>query len=32
VPALSSWEGQSCAALADVLGNGLSQERVRRWS
>jgi hypothetical protein len=30
VPALSSWEGQSCAALADVLGNGLSQERVRR--
>ena len=30
IPALSSWEGQSCAALADVLGNGLSQERVRR--
>lgn len=30
LPALSSWEGQSCAALADVLGNGLSQERVRR--
>ncbi|MDI2073890.1 hypothetical protein ABIF68_003673 [Bradyrhizobium japonicum] len=30
LPALSSWEGQSCAALADVLGDGLSQERVRR--
>lgn len=30
LPALGSWEGQSCAALADVLGNGLSQERVRR--
>ncbi|MDB5603428.1 MAG: nuclease family protein [Bradyrhizobium sp.] len=30
IPALSSWDGQSCAALADVLGNGLSQERVRR--
>jgi hypothetical protein len=30
IPALSSWEGQSCAALADVLGNGLNQERVRR--
>jgi hypothetical protein len=30
LPALSSWEGQSCAALADVLGNGLTQERVRR--
>lgn len=30
LPALNSWEGQSCAALADVLGNGLTQERVRR--
>jgi hypothetical protein len=30
LPALSSWEGQSCAALADALGNGLTQERVRR--
>jgi hypothetical protein len=30
LPALNSWEGQSCAALADVLGNGLNQERVRR--
>jgi len=30
LPALGSWEGQSCAALADVLGNGISQERVRR--
>lgn len=30
IPALSSWEGQSCAALADLLGHGLSQERVRR--
>jgi hypothetical protein len=30
LPALSSWEGQSCAALADVLINGLSQERARR--
>jgi hypothetical protein len=29
-PALSTWEGQGCAALADVLVNGLSQERVRR--
>ncbi len=30
IPALSSWEGQSCAALADLLGHGLSQERFRR--
>src|SRR5229473_1741416 len=30
LPALNSWEGQSCAALADVLGNGVNQERVRR--
>jgi hypothetical protein len=29
-PALSTWEGQGCAALADVLVNGLSQDRVRR--
>src|SRR5262249_56581488 len=26
----STWEGQACAALADVLTNGLSQDRVRR--
>jgi hypothetical protein len=30
LPALSTWEGQTCAALADVLTNGLSQDRVRR--
>lgn len=30
VPALASREGQVCAALADVLLNGLSQDRVRR--
>lgn len=30
VPALSAREGQACAALADVLLNGLSQDRVRR--
>lgn len=30
VPALSTREGQSCAALADVLVQGLSQPRVRR--
>lgn len=30
VPALASREGQACAALADVLLNGLSQDRVRR--
>ena len=29
-PALSTREGQACAALADVLINGLSQDRVRR--
>jgi hypothetical protein len=30
VPALASREGQACAALADVLLNRLSQDRVRR--
>lgn len=30
VLALASREGQACAALADVLLNGLSQDRVRR--
>lgn len=30
IPALSTREGQACAALADVLINGLSQDRVRR--
>lgn len=30
VPALSSHEGQACAALADILVNGLSQDRIRR--
>jgi hypothetical protein len=30
VPALSTSEGQACAALADILVNGLSQQRVRR--
>ncbi|WP_271596713.1 MULTISPECIES: hypothetical protein [unclassified Bradyrhizobium] len=30
VPALSTPEGQACAALADILTNGLSQERVWR--
>jgi RecB family exonuclease len=30
VPALSTREGQACAALADVLLNGLSQDRMRR--
>jgi hypothetical protein len=29
-PALATWDGQRCAALADVLHNGLSQARVRR--
>ncbi|MDR3473514.1 MAG: PD-(D/E)XK nuclease family protein [Devosia sp.] len=29
-PALATWEGQRCAALADALHNGLSQARVRR--
>jgi len=30
VPALSRPEGQACAALADILTNGLNQERVWR--
>jgi hypothetical protein len=30
VPALTTREGQACAALADVLVQGLSQQRVRR--
>ena len=30
VPALASRDGQSCAALADILVSGLSQDRVRR--
>lgn len=30
VPALSTPEGQACAALADVLANGLNQERAWR--
>jgi hypothetical protein len=30
LPALGTWEGQGCAALADVLVNGLSQDGVRR--
>lgn len=30
VPALSTEDGQACAALADILLNGLSQQRVRR--
>ncbi len=30
VPALSTRDGQACAALADVLVSGLSQDRVRR--
>lgn len=30
VPALSTPEGQACAALADILTNGLGQERVWR--
>lgn len=29
-PALTTWDGQRCAALADALHNGLSQARVRR--
>lgn len=29
-PALATWDGQRCAALADVLHNGLSQARIRR--
>ncbi|RWH52859.1 MAG: PD-(D/E)XK nuclease family protein [Mesorhizobium sp.] len=31
MPILSTVEGQACAALAELLGRGLSQERVRRW-
>ena len=30
VPALSTADGQACAALADILIGGLSQQRVRR--
>jgi hypothetical protein len=30
VPALSAREGQACAALADTLLNGISQDRIRR--
>jgi PD-(D/E)XK nuclease superfamily len=30
VPVLASREGQACAALGDVLLNGLSQDRIRR--
>jgi hypothetical protein len=30
LPALATWQGQACAALADVLVDGLSQDRVRR--
>jgi hypothetical protein len=30
VPALNTADGQTCAALADIVGNGLSQERVWR--
>lgn len=30
-PILSTVDGQACAALAELLGRGLSQERVRRW-
>lgn len=29
-PALSTWNGQRCAALADILHAGLSQARLRR--
>jgi hypothetical protein len=32
VPALSTREGQACAALADTLLNGISQDRIRRLS
>lgn len=31
-PALSTQPGQACAALADVLLNGISQDRIRRLS
>lgn len=30
LPAVASWDGQYCAALADVMLNGLNQDRVRR--
>jgi len=30
VPAIACFEGQACGALADILLNGLSQDRVRR--
>ncbi|WDZ79055.1 PD-(D/E)XK nuclease family protein (plasmid) [Ensifer adhaerens] len=30
IPALASRDGQACAALADVLLHGLSQDRIRR--
>jgi hypothetical protein len=30
VPALSTRDGQACAALADTLLNGISQDRIRR--
>jgi hypothetical protein len=30
VPALSTADGQACAALADILVNGINQQRVRR--
>jgi hypothetical protein len=31
VPILSTVDGQACAALAELLGQGFTQERVRRW-
>lgn len=31
VPALASRDGQACAALADILLNGISQARIRRY-
>lgn len=31
VPILATVAGQACAALAELLDQGLSQERVRRW-
>lgn len=30
LPAIASWDGQYCAALADPMLNGLTQDRVRR--
>ncbi len=30
-PVLGTVDGQACAALVEILGQGLSQERVRRW-